>query len=263
MSYTIAEPRPIPSWVKGQLPTQAMADLLRRQKLQLAAAQSQTAAAQREACDLAEAVGLALWKKRASADPAQFRTLHDALAASGVELIDHVGQPVAGELEEMADIIDWVDAGQGVAPGMVAEAFEPEIRFNGRLAHRARLVGVLDDDSEPVAVGGLAEPSHGEPKTADLDPSSAGAGSTDSARTDLGTTEIGTTEISTTEIDAIDQADPVIEPDPTSTPGEIPARSEVPERDASAPTAATVRRTPPVRRNLSRRERQNRNRRDR
>ncbi len=149
MPYTIAEPRPVPTWVKGQLPTQAMADLLRRHRQQLAEAQAQTAAAQRQACDLAEAVGLALWKKRATTDPAQWRTLFDALSANGVELIDHVGQPVAGDLEEMADIIDWVEEAEGVAPGAVVEAFEPEIRLNGRLAHRARLIGRLDPDPEP------------------------------------------------------------------------------------------------------------------
>ena len=144
MSYTIPAARPVPSWVKGQLPTQAMADLLRRQKAEQSEADDQLARARRDSLQLAEAVGLALWKKRANTD---LRLLWDALADAGVTFVDHVGEPLAGELEEWADVIDWVDAADGIEPGCVAEAFEPEIRLRGALAHRAKLVGVLDQVS--------------------------------------------------------------------------------------------------------------------
>ena len=142
--------KPLPDWVKGTLPTQGMADLLRASRHAAVEADERLAAADRRALTLAETFALALWKKRA--DAKELRILFDALTSAGVEYVDHLGEEIDAELEEMADIIDWVDAAEGIEPGCVAEAFEPEVRLNGVLAHRAKLIGVLDlDDSEQQA----------------------------------------------------------------------------------------------------------------
>ena len=147
----MSELREIPEWVKGQLPTQAMADLMRRHRQELNRSGEELAAARRRAGDLAEVFGLAMWKKRGG-DPKQFRILWDALESAGVVFVDHVGEPVAGDLEEMADIVDWVDQAEGIEPGCVSEAFEPEILLDGVMVHRAKLIGVLDMISESETV---------------------------------------------------------------------------------------------------------------
>ena len=156
MLYAIPQPRELPAWVQGQSPAHAMADQLRRHRQELAAAQDKAATAERRTRDLAEAVGLALWRKRQAPDSNQFRMLWQALAGAGVEFIDHVGEPVAGEVEQWAEILDWVDAADGIAPGCVAEAIEPEIRLNGVVAHRAKLLAVSE---APPAVQADAPPA--------------------------------------------------------------------------------------------------------
>ena len=159
MGYEVPASRPLPPWVKGQLPTQAMADLLRAQRQELASAEERLAGAEKASLKLAEAFALALWKKRG--DAKDLRILFEALASAGVELLDHIGEEIADELVEMADIIDWVDAAEGITPGCVAEAFEPEVRLNGRLAHRAKLIGVLEAEeaAEPSPPPSKPEPA--------------------------------------------------------------------------------------------------------
>lgn len=103
-----------------------------------------------------ESVGLALYKKRGTSSWPQFRVLFEAFRDLGAEMITHVGEPLEGDLEELADVVEWIDAADGVAPGCVAEAFEPEIRLDGEIVHRAKLVCVLPD---PAAM----EPSRAEP----------------------------------------------------------------------------------------------------
>ncbi|MCL1897359.1 MAG: hypothetical protein FWG16_00840 [Micrococcales bacterium] len=157
MNYVIPEPQPVPDWITGKLPAQAMADLLRRHKAELAQADQQLAQAQKRMDKMAARLGLAVWKKRGAANAQEFRLFWDVLEESGIELVDHVGRPVAGELEEMADIIDWVESADGIEPGCVAEAFEPEILVDGRLAHRAKLVGVLETEPETELESEVAE----------------------------------------------------------------------------------------------------------
>jgi len=137
--------RELPDWLKkGQQPIQAVAKLLIRHRDALAAARKETEAARRRAEELAEVLGLALYRKHAAHNASEFRVLFDALRVAGIESITHVGEPFAGELEESADVMDWVDAADGIGAGCVAEAFEPEIRIDGRLAHRAKLICVKE-----------------------------------------------------------------------------------------------------------------------
>ncbi|MGB7962560.1 MAG: hypothetical protein WCF12_06310 [Propionicimonas sp.] len=133
-----------------------MAELLRRQKVALSAAEARAAEALKQAGKIGEVFGLALYRKRGAANSSEFRTLFDALQTVGAELITHVGEPLDGHLEELADVVDWVGSAEGISPGCVAEAFEPEIRLNGRLVHRAKLICVLEDEAvigEPPSAG--------------------------------------------------------------------------------------------------------------
>jgi hypothetical protein len=145
MTYVVPEQRELPEWLKkGQQSTQAVADLLRRQKAALAAVRRETEEARKQTAELTEAFGLALYRKRDAPNASEFRTLFDALQTSGVELITYVGEPFVGDLEELADVVDWIDSAEGIPPGSIAEAFEPEIRLGGRLIHRAKLICVLE-----------------------------------------------------------------------------------------------------------------------
>ncbi|MDR1426657.1 MAG: hypothetical protein LBJ08_02720 [Bifidobacteriaceae bacterium] len=142
----LPQPRPVPSWVRpGVAPDQAMADLLRRHRDEQAAAAAATEAAWARADALAAHVGMTLTRKQAAMSAAEFRVLGDLLEAEHIEVLNHVGEPLTPELEEFADIVEWVDDDgppDSIDPALeewVAEAFEPEIRFEGRLVHRAVL----------------------------------------------------------------------------------------------------------------------------
>lgn len=154
MPYKVPELREVPPWLKrDQQPTQAVADLLLRQKEDLAAAKREAEQVRKQAEEMARVFGLALYRKRGAPDTAPFRTLFDALQTLGIELVTHVGELFEGDLEELADVVEWIDPTEGIAPGSVGEAFEPEIRFRGRLIHRAKLVCALDEPAacEPPA----------------------------------------------------------------------------------------------------------------
>jgi hypothetical protein len=159
---TWPEPRPVPSWLRPDgTPEQAVADLLRRHRSELAAAQAEAAAWRHRADALAEAVGLALSKKRAALRPEQFRSLAELLASQSIVLIERAGSPLTPEIEEVCDIVARTPADAAASPGaFVAEDFEPEIRFEGRLVHRARLC-IAHPPAPPAAKP--APPSKGAP----------------------------------------------------------------------------------------------------
>lgn len=148
MAGMIPELREVPSWLeRGQQPAQAVAGLLRRHRTVLAEANAETARARQQAGRVVEAVGLALYKKRGTPSWPELRVLFEAFRDVGAEFVTHVGEPFEGDLEELADVLEWLDSAEGIAPGCVAEAFEPEIRLNGMVVHRAKLICVLE---EPV-----------------------------------------------------------------------------------------------------------------
>jgi hypothetical protein len=196
------EPRPVPSWVKADAdPAQEVAALLRRHRAELAAAHAETDAARSRTDALALAVAEVLAKKQRSLPKAEFRAFRDLLEAQRFELLTHAGKPLTPELEEALDIIEWQEAeapaalpgadpaAGPVGPGdWVAEAFEPEIRFEGRLLRRAKVVCLRvekppqADDASPQdradgaapAGGGSGASVGGEPSTDEL-PTVAGA----------------------------------------------------------------------------------------
>jgi hypothetical protein len=144
-------------------PPQAVAELLRRHRAALEAAAAETARAQGRAESLAAAVGLALATKQAAMDPQEFRVLGDLLVDQGIEVITHVGEPLTAELEESADILSWEEDGSPLGPGdWVSEAFEPEIRFEGRLARRAKLICARGAEAEPEPEPGADAPQAAE-----------------------------------------------------------------------------------------------------
>ena len=119
------ETRELPHWLrKGQRPPQAVADLLRRHASELAAAREEASATSAEAAALISRFGLALYKKRQSPNAADFRVLIDAFESAGGELVTYIGAPFEGDLEELADVIEWLPGSEGIGPGCVADAFE-------------------------------------------------------------------------------------------------------------------------------------------
>jgi hypothetical protein len=144
----LPQPRPLPSWLRRAVdPPQAVAELLRRHQGELAAARADAAAGWDRADSLAAAVGLTLARKRAALGPADFRVLGDLLQAERIEVLTHVGEPLTPELDESADVVEWGDPASAPGPGdWVAEAYEPEIRFEGRLVRRAKLCCVRGPD---------------------------------------------------------------------------------------------------------------------
>ena len=146
MPYKVPELREVPPWLRrDHQATRAVADLLLRQKEALAVAKRETEQARKQAEDMAKVFGLALYRKRSAPNTAPFRTLFDALQTLDIELVAHVGELFEGDLEELADVVEWIDPTEEIAPGSVGEAFEPEIRLRGRLIHRAKLVCALDE----------------------------------------------------------------------------------------------------------------------
>lgn len=160
MTHTIPAVRELPAWMRqDQEPTQAVAELLRNHRAALAAAATQTAGAHRETEKLVVEFGLALARKLGPASHSEIRTLVDVLRRAGVDLITHVGEPFDEALEETADVVEWIESAPGVAPGCVAEAFEPEIRLHGKLVHRAKLTCVLEDDPTDAPVDAVVAQS--------------------------------------------------------------------------------------------------------
>lgn len=177
MAYTVPDQREVPVWLKqGQQPTQAVAELIRKRKVALAAARNEVDDARGQTAEVVELFGLALYKKLGAANASEFRTLFDTLTAVGAELVTHVGERFEGELEELADVVDWVEAVEGIAPGCVAEAFEPEVRLNGKLIHRAKLICTTEDvvtqapqDADATTLTGIENPVS-DPSTANETP---------------------------------------------------------------------------------------------
>jgi hypothetical protein len=154
-------------------PPQAVAELLRRHQAELAAARADAAAGWDRADSLAAAVGLTLARKRAALSPADFRVLGDLLQAEGIEVLTHVGEPLTAELDESADVVEWGDPASAPGPGdWVAEAYEPEIRFEGRLARRAKLCCVRGPD-RPEADAPPTSPPDSAPTTSPTAPPDA------------------------------------------------------------------------------------------
>jgi hypothetical protein len=151
MAYTIPDQREVPAWLRrGQQPSQAVAELIRRQQAALVALRHDVDDARAETAAVVESVGLAVHRKLGTVGASEFRTILDALTAAGAAVVTHVGEPFEGELEELADVVDWIEPGDGAAPGCVAEAFEPEIRLHGRLIHRAKLICVTEESVTEV-----------------------------------------------------------------------------------------------------------------
>jgi hypothetical protein len=118
-----------------------MAELLRRHRTELADTQAAVERERRAAADLAEAFALTTWRKFPPQAGDAGKVFWQVLAEAGVEVVTWLGHPVE-DVEADADIVGWTDQAQAVPPGCVAETFEPELRFGGRIIHRAKLIGV-------------------------------------------------------------------------------------------------------------------------
>jgi predicted phage tail protein len=124
-----------------------MADLLRRHRDTVTRLNAAAVQERRRTEQLAKAVALAVWRKSADLDSPETRLLWQALAGQGVAVESLAGRPVA-EVEADADIVDWVDPAEGLAPGTVAEAFEPQVTLDGKVIHIAKLTAVRTPDAE-------------------------------------------------------------------------------------------------------------------
>jgi hypothetical protein len=131
----------VPSWLRRDYaPDQAVADALRRGQADVSNEVQATTKVQRRLDRLAQSLALVLFKKRAGMTAEEFRVFDELLRDHGIDLVTHVGEPVDRSLEEDADILEWVDHEAGAPDGEhVVEAFEPEVRLDGRPLGRAKL----------------------------------------------------------------------------------------------------------------------------
>lgn len=133
----LPEKRPVPAFVKRVPAQDVMLEWMKSGAAEKEACSRELAREQKRADDLAVSLALQVHRKRAS-DDAYLRGLLALLTDRNVELLTYEGDPLTNELENSADIVEWLPA-EGNEAACVAEAIEPEIRWQGRILHRAKL----------------------------------------------------------------------------------------------------------------------------
>lgn len=134
----LPEKRPVPEFVRTQTQEELALKLLRQRQ---EAAQEQNRAvhaAEKRADRLAEQIALITHKKRFTEGDPLVLSLRQLLKREGIELVTYAGEEVTEELEDQTDIIEWLPAGEDPV-SRVVDALEPEIRWQGRILHHAKL----------------------------------------------------------------------------------------------------------------------------
>ena len=146
------EKRDLPPFVK-KLETEDLALKMLRQRNALDAEhKKELADAQKKADRLAEKLALLVHKKRFTENDPFVMSLRQLLKNEGILLITHVGEEVTESLEDEADIVEWLPPSEDPADRVV-DALEPEVHWEGRLLHRAKLScrqGAEEETAETV-----------------------------------------------------------------------------------------------------------------
>jgi len=143
----LPEKRAVPAFVK-KVPAQTVVlELMKTGAAERSTLRQEIEAERKRADSLATAFALQVYRKRGSDDPF-VHMLSDLMAEYKVETVTYEGEPLTPELETAADIVEWLPAGDNDAE-CVVEAIEPEIRFQGRILHRAKLSCRKAPEPEP------------------------------------------------------------------------------------------------------------------
>ena len=171
----LPQKRELPSYAQKQNPEELALSLVRQRGALAEKHRKDLAAAGKEADRLAEQLALLVHKKRFTEGDPFVLSLRQLLKNEGISLITYAGEEVTEELENEADIVEWLPAGEETVDRVV-DALEPEIRRQGRILHRAKLScrqGLHPEipapalPSEPQsAAEPAAEPAKGSPAPA-------------------------------------------------------------------------------------------------
>ena len=151
----LPEKRVVPDFVRLQTQEELALKLLRQRQEAEQERRKAVRQAERRAERLVEQLALITHKKRFTEGDPLVLSLRQLLKREGVELLTYAGEEVTEELETEADIVEWLPAGEDPADRVV-DALEPEVRWQGRVLHHAKLscrMGAEQyEDEEPEAV---------------------------------------------------------------------------------------------------------------
>lgn len=143
--------REVPDFVRKRNAEELLLKTLRRQGTAGTEHRKQLQSVQKHADSVAEKLALLVHKKRFSPDDPFVQSFRQLLKSEGITLITYAGEVVTEQLEEDTDIVEWLPA-EGNAVEQVIDALEPEIRWRGRVLHRAKLsCRMAEDTEEPPA----------------------------------------------------------------------------------------------------------------
>lgn len=134
----LPEKRAVPDFVRAQTQEELAVKLLRQRQESEEAHRKELRALEKRLDRMAEQLAIITHKKRSEEKDPLVRSLRQLLKREGIELVTYAGEPVTEELEEQADIVEWLPAGED-PEDRVVDALEPEVHFQGRVLHRAKL----------------------------------------------------------------------------------------------------------------------------
>lgn len=134
----LPEKRPVPEFARLQTQEELALKLLRQRQEAEQEQNRAVRAAEKRADRLAEQIALITHKKRFTEGDPLVLSLRQLLKREGIELVTYAGEEVTEELEDQTDIIEWLPAGEDPV-SRVVDALEPEIRWQGRILHHAKL----------------------------------------------------------------------------------------------------------------------------
>ena len=120
-------------------PQEQMELLLRRKRAQDEQRIAQMNAERRQFNAVLTDLAVDIHRKRHFDYAQSFQTLSVILEHAGVQVVTYIGQEVTDEMKEDLEIVDWLPA-NGDPLDRVVDAFEPEVRINGKITHRAKLI---------------------------------------------------------------------------------------------------------------------------
>lgn len=143
----LPEKRNVPPFVRKVSARSVVLDMMKERALEKGEFQKMLEDERKRADAVVAAVALQVYRRQAKDDPF-VRGLAELLAERKVETITYAGEPLTPELELAVDILEWLPPEDNLTE-CVAEAIEPEIRYDGRILHRAKLSCRRAPESEP------------------------------------------------------------------------------------------------------------------
>lgn len=134
----LPDKRPVPDFVQKQSAEDLALRQLRQRGTLAAERHKALENAEKPGDRLAEQLALQVHKKRFTEKDPLVLSLRQLLRSEGISLITYVGEEVTETLEDEADIVEWLPP-NGDPVDRVVDALEPEVRWHGKLLHRAKL----------------------------------------------------------------------------------------------------------------------------